>query len=1217
MAGVAAGYDVPGPESAADAGRREVPVVSWIGSIVSRARRATSAPLVVGMLAVAWALVFAPEPASAQSCGNDGQRACCLGETAFGACVAGTVYVPQANSGLCGGFNPFGIQSDGICVAATPCGGLGQRACCVGEAGFGACQAGLVQLPQPNSGYCTNSSLGVQSSGICAAITPCGGTDQRACCAGEAGFGACQAGLVQIPQPNSGQCGNLAPGIQSSGVCKVVTPCGGIGQRACCLGEAGFGACQAGLVQLPQPNSGQCGNLAPGVQSSGICQSITPCGGSGQRACCVGEAGFGACQAGLVQLPQPNSGQCGNFGPGIQSSGVCAPITACGGLDQRACCVGEAGFGACTAGLAEVPQANSGQCGNFAPGIQSSGVCKVVTPCGGPGQRACCLFEAGFGACQAGLSEVPLVNAGQCGNQAPGVQSSGACAPRSPCGGKGQRACCASEGPNCAGGLIEVPGCSGDCACGGGFASSGMCTVIESIPEPGTGWSPPPSPPATPLRGFADLHVHLFAHLAHGGGVLAGKPYDRVGGINEALKQDYGTDLDLVFKDGGEILAPNCPTFLGPDCGAHIWHGDHPIVGNGSDPVGVGTQDGGDRAGLGAESNLGAPIFNGWPTWTSTTHQQAYHVWVERAWRGGMRTMAMLAVTNEALCRANKRLRGTDCADGMAAIRAQLDMARDFESFVDERSGGPGLGWFRIVETPAEARAVIAAGKLAVVLGIEMDNLFNCKWDERDPTTGRCTEASVRAWVDEVYALGVRHVFPIHNFDNAFGSPAAWQDPIHIGNRVVEGRWWQAEDCPGEAYGFKLNDGLGTAFVNALMGIFGLGLFDFPPPNAGDASCNALGLTTLGRALTDQLMRRGMIIDVDHMSNHSLDETLAIMEANQPPYPVVASHVQFFDLNVEPIRHERMRTAQQLARIRNVGGMVAAMLKDDVQDTDQIGQKRNLPYGGMSDDCRHSSKTFAQMYRYAVDVMQGPVAFGSDFNGVAGHVGPRFGSEACGGDPGLTAPEYEPRLLERALQLRAGNQVVYPFTIPGFGTFGRQVTGHKTFDFNLDGLAHIGLLPDLVADLRKIGLSEAQLDPLFQSAEGYIALWERARAASPCASGPDSDGDGVSDVCDNCRFEPNGDQIDRGGLGAGSLPDGIGDACQCGDVSADGRITVTDVVLIQRSLLVPPTATQARPALCDANASGTCSVSDAAIVRRALLTPPTATIRQECGPALP
>jgi hypothetical protein len=108
-------------------------------------------------------------------------------------------------------------------------------------------------------------------------------------------------------------------------------------------------------------------------------------------------------------------------------------------------------------------------------------------------------------------------------------------------------------------------------------------------------------------------------------------------------------------------------------------------------------------------------------------------------------------------------------------------------------------------------------------------------------------------------------------------------------------------------------------------------------------------------------------------------------------------------------------------------------------------------------DCRSSTKSWIQGYQYAVEVMQGPVALGTDFNGVAAHTGPRFGSGGCGGEAGVV-DLVATRKEERSAQERAGNQLVYPFT-NAFGTFDRQVTGQQTFDFNTAGLAHIGLLP--------------------------------------------------------------------------------------------------------------------------------------------------------------
>lgn len=760
----------------------------------------------------------------------------------------------------------------------------------------------------------------------------------------------------------------------------------------------------------------------------------------------------------------------------------------------------------------------------------------AVSPCGGHGQRACCFLESPLGACHGDTTEVNFC-VGDCTCEG-GSTSSSSCIQATDCGGEGQRSCCPNEGQACQDGFIEVKGCTGDCLCGGADNlpynwSSGTCTTspIAGIAEPSTSWTAPVPAPACGLRGYADLHAHLFAHLAHGGATLAGTPYDAAGGINAALAHDFGTDADVIGGNGGEIVAANCPDYIPEsECGAKLFHGDHyvlPLFDIGiDDPLGAGT---GDRP----HSPLGVPLFNGWPAWTTTTHQQMYYRWVERAYRGGLRLMVMLAVTNEALCKNNlgKRLRDADCevsmlpperlgelskyderfrlkpgetppAEPLPPIEAQLQAAYAFEEWLDGQSGGAGRGWFRIVRTPAEARRVMAGGKMAVVLGIEVDHPFGCRFDG-----GTCTGHTIEFAIDQYYEKGVRHIFPIHNFDNQFGAPAAWQDAINVGNRAVAGHWTGEENCGPEGYGFYLKE-----FTPSLIAWLGFGIFEQPDYNervtAGWASCSANGLNPLSAFLFEKLKQKGMIIDIDHMSKHSLDETLTWAETND--YPVVASHAIFFDLHQQYFggssagRHERMRMAAQLQRIKNVGGMVAVMLKDDVQDAGNAGQKVTTAHGArIADNCIHSSKTLGQAYQYAAETMGGPVAFGSDFNGIAGHVGPRFGPDACGGRrrDGEDDAYVEARRKNHLRQLREGNRLPYPFTLAGFGTLDKQVTGKKTFDFNADGLAHVGLLPDLVADLKQVGLADADLDPLFQSSEAYIKVWEKAaRVPSPPAA---------------------------------------------------------------------------------------------------------------------
>jgi microsomal dipeptidase-like Zn-dependent dipeptidase len=846
-----------------------------------------------------------------------------------------------------------------------------------------------------------------------------------------------------------------------------------------------------------------------------------PCGGNGQRACCNGDGEFSnrgdACNTGLAYTTtngctDPNGCDCsGGIFKTIQSAGMCYQPTSCGGDGQRACCNGAGEFSsnglACNAGLVQIHDG--------------------------------CTF--GDSACICGgLSTNGLF---------PAPYSIGNCVQVSACGGEGQRACCnglvefSNNGTACNSGLNVVPGCSGDCTCGGttsvGEPDGNSCTsnLAAIISEPATNATPTPDEtgevgsagswtlpqeslpagpecPPTGLCGYSDLHVHMFANLAHGGATLAGEAWDPKG-VNVALGEDFGSNLNLVDKNGNAKPKADCPLYMltaGLCAGQVLFHGNHTAF---DTVTGGGTNDG-------ANDNFGAPLFSGWPLWTSTIHQQVYYKWLERAWLGGLRLIVMDAVTNEALCKTDTRVAGTDCTLSMTAIDAQLQAAQQFQNWLDNQYGGPGKGWFQIVTTPGQAESAIEEGKLAVVLGIEVDNLFNCHFQRPDgqPLNGEgpaCDEPYVLQQLQKYYGMGVRHIFPIHNFDNAFGTPAAWQDAINAGNRAGEGLptvpvgYWDAVNCADPGYGFALDP-----TVDGFLYAAGFGGPNLPPnyPPFPSGSChNAPGLTSLGTYLVQQAMNMGIIIDVDHMSINAFNDTINLANQQSPVYAgIAATHVQFFDLYEQSYggrfgRHERMRTLEQLQKIKDVGGMIAAMLKDDTQDTSDKGwclPQGNCVFGAFTlwptssksytvapGTCSYSTDEWARAYLYGVQAMGGsPVAMGSDFNGIAGHIGPRFGNGACAGSA-----------AQRAVQEHANNRLKYPFTIPGFGTFDRQVSGQKTYDFNVDGLAHIGLLPDMVADLRNIGVPDEQLQPLFGSAQAYINMWSAVvRLPAPTVS---------------------------------------------------------------------------------------------------------------------
>jgi microsomal dipeptidase-like Zn-dependent dipeptidase len=837
-------------------------------------------------------------------------------------------------------------------------------------------------------------------------------------------------------------------------------------------------------------------------------EALAGCGGFGERACCLSER-VPSCDSGLRETGAVLSFQCGGFPDGICGFSTPDNLDQCGGDGQRACCVGETeGFNSCDTGNIEVLDVDGGACPSPSWIVgASAGTCWEPTSCGNEGERACTIGDGLIAgeSCAAGLIEIggdryqdPLVFG----------PSSGWCTKPSDCGGNGQRACCNAIGEYatgtvdaCNGGLTKVPGVAGDSSCGIGNlvanpVSAGHSCVDEGkpysdYPEPTTGWLGETEVEACDAisgKGYADLHAHMFGHLAHGGKVLAGKPYavDVQGfdlGFNKALSKEDDLVLHGIHGLSGDALG----------FGTSDLKGSHNF-----EPVGGG--------------NYGSPTFNTWPTWSSTTHQQMYYKWLERAWRGGLRLMVQFAVTNEALCLSTGA--DVDCADEMGPVDAQIDATFAFEKFIDDQHGGTGMGWFRIVTDPSDAQAIIDEGKLAVVLGIEVANLFDCKkdgcpvgefefavldeegieipvLDEDDlkqfdddgqviiemDTRPQTPEEYVQQQVDKYYDKGVRVIFPIHNFDNAFGGPATWQDAIHAGNAASENAWWTVEDCGDQGYGLELEPFL--PWVLALISFDNLPEGPSLPPAV--AHCNRNGLTSLGASTIKYMMTKGILVDVDHMSNKALDATLAIAE--EQSRPVIASHVQFFDLNQPEVRHERMRTRAQLERIAELGGMIGAMLKDDQQEGNYgEGPVQYSSANGntITNDCTHSSKTWAQMYQYGVDVMKGPVAMGSDFNGVAGHVGPRFGYDACAQDH-----------VQRAKQGLANNRLAYPFELAGFGEFEAQKTGTRTFDFNNDGLAHVGLLPDMVADLSGIGISNAELAPLFNSAMGFVNVWKR------------------------------------------------------------------------------------------------------------------------------
>lgn len=543
-----------------------------------------------------------------------------------------------------------------------------------------------------------------------------------------------------------------------------------------------------------------------------------------------------------------------------------------------------------------------------------------------------------------------------------------------------------------------------------GSEAVSLATVSVKVPYP-------------PVVGFADTHAHQFANLAFGGLLFWGQPY---GPIDTALQW-----CTAAHGAGGvgDVLGNALRMTAGHLVGGH-------------------------------------PQFDGWPTWNTLNHQQMYSDWLYRAFQGGLRLMVMHAVNNQVLCGLVNTAPGRTC-DDMEAVGLQINGAKAMEQYIDAQSGGAGKGWYRIAYTPEQAREIIRGGKLAVVLGVEVDNLFGCRLN------GPCTNASVRNALQTYYNLGVRHVFPIHFANNAFGGFSLQADFVNFNNKVLTGSYVQPYDCSPQGYQFRFGWEVpagalaligAVGYLNPIAGAAaGLAYSTYGPPlySQTGAHCNPAGLGPLGEVLIREMMRLGMIIDIDHMSARALDRAFQI--TGERDYPVISGHTGLLETSIGSAKSEGQKTPQQLGVIRARGGLVSLILHQGKTATYTPSWR-----GAVPNDCEGSSKTWAQAYLNAVDRMGGP---GSAAVGLASDQG-----------------------FNEMIRPRCGQSgVTYPITVRTGGTLGKSVVGQRTFDFNADGLAHIGMLPDFIEDLKKVGLTDQDLTPLFRSAEQYIRMWEKAQ----------------------------------------------------------------------------------------------------------------------------
>jgi microsomal dipeptidase-like Zn-dependent dipeptidase len=517
-----------------------------------------------------------------------------------------------------------------------------------------------------------------------------------------------------------------------------------------------------------------------------------------------------------------------------------------------------------------------------------------------------------------------------------------------------------------------------------------------------------------PLQGFVDMHTHPRNDLAFGTELFYGCPY---GDINVSLKNCNSSHGGYGMFDNpqGNVFR-NQLVEQGESCG----HAEH------------------DRTGF--------PSFTYWPSWCSIFHQQMWMDWIERAHQGGLNIMVALATHSHCMADAAETSGTYDDLTVMNnSIEGIKEMVRQ-SSFME------------IALSSKDVRRIVNSGKLAVIIGIEMDNIGNFYspiYPQKATYHPNPTEKDVKNEIDRIWDLGVRYILPIHVTNNIFGGAAIYEPAFNISNKYNTGNEFIPEEIKTSESGIGFYLEHPVIKTNPESNFMAKVVFDlvggilpdevnpsrkenytYWPKKDGYGHRNSLGLTTMGKKVISYLMHKGFLIDIDHMSEKSVKEVLELALIND--YPVNSGHNELRGKT----GNENNRTVGQYQAISKLGGMVG------------------LGHGEVA-------TRFLERFRDIAPIMGNKnIAIGTDVNGFFPLPYP---------DTSITVVYNE--------------------------GFIKCTTGNRTWDINTDGFAHYGLFPDYIKSWEALGMSAAEKKIFMSSAEYFTLMWEKCEEKKPHVSG--------------------------------------------------------------------------------------------------------------------
>lgn len=562
-------------------------------------------------------------------------------------------------------------------------------------------------------------------------------------------------------------------------------------------------------------------------------------------------------------------------------------------------------------------------------------------------------------------------------------------------------------------------------ACGSATARTPPLPIVALLKGPVI----PKVPHVPALSGWADLHTHPMSNLAFAGRVFRGGPDGTaLMGVDSRCRQ-------LVNANGvTEALGPDnsCNDLIRKSILGKIANGD------GVAPTG--------------DNSAGAPQFADWPKWNDISHQKMWFEWLRRARDGGLRVMVGLAHNNKALA-ASVAAAGDPPVDDRASADLQI---MEMKAFVARHSD-----FMEVALSAGDVPRIVQSSKIAVILGIEIDNINDGNWGGG--------QTAVTSEIDRLFLQGVRYVFPVHLTNNAFGATAVYSQQFNLAGYYQNRTWWDLECAPGCADELSwqvpsANFDIGLDAVRLIK--LGIQPWENPPapPACGSlAGCgvlghrNRLGMTPLGEFAMKELMRRGMIIDIDHMSDKTADRALEIAATGLTSgvYPLVSGHSGLrkhtavgAKLESAGANGENARLPAQLIKIANLGGMFG-IGTDGVDAYDWVRQ-----YGEAA---------------LLMNNRPGSVAFGTDMNSLVKSPRP----------PGRSTVTYDESSPDPRLHAPTSTST---------GTPG------KVWSYQSDGVANYGMMTDFVRDVATAPTGPAVNSSLFLSADYFWHMWERCEA---------------------------------------------------------------------------------------------------------------------------